>query len=150
MMNRICFASCLILTFVAARAEADCTNNPLSGSDMNALFSPPAKIICGRPGAAYPGGANSTDRWQEEHRSGGQLWDFKLGDNNPVDARAQVGTWSQSGVNLTHSYTGGPSYTWRLFLISGNTYSFCSGSSEQARGNVIPDPGTGCGGVYPP
>jgi hypothetical protein len=108
-----------------------------------------------RPAAGYPGAAG--DRWQEQHRAGGQLWDFKLGVGNPMDPESQVGTYSFSGNGassaVTHTYSA-TAFTWRVYLFSSpNTYSFCTAAGvEHVRAFVIAGAGSsgnGCGGSFP-
>jgi hypothetical protein len=138
-----CLMACL-----AAPAFANCTTGLVSGgNDLNTLLN--GSLICGRPGAGYSGAAS--DRWQEQHRTNGQLWDHKLGVGNAVDPESQVGTWSAtSGANATYTANySGVSYTYQVYLISGNTYSFCIGASEQVVATVTANQGTagnGCSG----
>ncbi len=152
-MKPIIASSVILLGGFAGAAMADCTTSPLvTGRTLTNAFS--SKLVCGRPGPAYPGGASSPDRWQEEHLApSGELWDYKLGASNVVDPRKQVGTWSINAAEtqVTHSYTGGPSFTWDVRLAAApNTYSFCAGSAEHVVGFIVPNGGAGCGGVYPP
>lgn len=57
-----------------------------------------------------------SDKWQEQHRAGAQLWDYKLG-TVAMDPTKQVGTWAISGEGanavLRHTY-GGPNYDWAV------------------------------------
>ena len=116
---------------IATEAAADCTNNQVK-TGLGTLIS--GSLICGRPGANYPGTAS--DHWQEQHRVGGQIWDHKKGIGDPVDPEVQVGTWSivENTLNPSYiaSYLGGGSFTYRVFHIgtTGSIYSFCVGAAE--------------------
>ena len=75
-----------------------------------------------------------TDRWQEFHQSGGALIDWKLGSNlASVDPTKQVGTWTSSNGSsstVTHTYTGGPSYTWAICQVTDNNYTLVSANDS--------------------
>ena len=148
-MKRAIVIGTMLVLASATGASADCTNNHQTGN-FTTLIS--GTLICGRPGSGYAGNAN--DRWQEQHRADGTIWDHKLGVGNPVDPETQVGTWSvnQSAHQYTATYPSG-SFTYDLYQISGTTYSFCIGSSEQVRA-TIGATGTGIAGAgcssFPP
>ena len=72
------------------------------------------------------------DRWQEQHRAGGQLWDFKKGPSDPVDPTSQVGTWAIVSNDVIHSYTGGPSFTYSIH--GSGPYSFCANGTAVVSG----------------
>ena len=159
-MKRAVFLSGLVWIGLSGAAIAACgpPANKVTGTGINTLLN--GSLVCGRPGANYPGDPN--DRWQEQHASIGagngsaNFSDYKKGPADPVDPTVVMGTWSRDpSNNVTYSYTRfTPNFTVSydgIFLISGNTYSFCEGALERARANVInPDPGNGCGGVFPP
>jgi len=164
MMKPIFVSSVILLGGFAGAAMADCTTSPLlTGRALSTAIT--SKLVCGRPGANYPGlPATSSDRWQEEHpltsgqSTSGPLYDYKLGPGNPVDPRKQVGTWSFDTTDpltvtkITHSYTAGAPfiYTWDVRLAaSPNTYSFCKGSEEHVVAFIVPNTNVGCGGNYP-
>jgi hypothetical protein len=151
MRSAILFTGAL-LGALSGGAVADCTNNRVTGNAITTLLN--GNLVCGRPAAAYPGAA--TDRWQEEHLNGGTLVDYKKGPSDPVDPRATMGTWARSGNSVVYVYNRFPppvTVTYDgIYQVgtTGNTYSFCQGSSEIVRANVVPNGGTGCGGVFPP
>ena len=158
-MKPIIVSCIMILGGFAGAAMADCaTNSPLTGRALSAAIA--GKLVCGRPGANYPGGVSSPDRWQEEHIVGaptsGPLFDYKLGPTNAVDPRKQVGTWSFDTADIltiskvTHSYTGGPNFTWDVRLAAApNTYSFCQGNQEHVVALIVSNLNAGCGGQFP-
>jgi hypothetical protein len=87
---------------------------------------------------------------QEEHRAGGQLWDYKRGATNTIDPTTQVGNWSVSGsgantvVNYTYLGGGGPgSYT--VFNNNDGSYDFCNGAVQVAKVTIVNNIGVGCG-----
>jgi len=125
----------------AGQALAQCSAG--AGTTQVVLLSRlQGTTVCGRPGANYPGpgGVGSPDRWQEQHLAGGQLWDYKKGPGDAVDPSKQMGTWSvandtSASATITHSYTGGPSFTYTVFN-TGGVLSFCVGPSEYVRARV--------------
>lgn len=143
-MKRISIVGCILVALWAGQASADCTTSPLlTGTKITMMLS--GKQVCASPGTGYPG--NPANRWQEEHMANGQLWDYKLGPTDPVDPRKQVGTWSVTGDKITHTYTGGQSYSYDVRMISPTQVSFCVGSAEHAVANIIaPGP---CGSSFP-
>lgn len=129
-------APTLLLTLTAmavpAVSHAACTGNRLNQTQLAAVLS--GNTVCGRPGPGYPGGAS--DRWQEQHRAAGQLWDFKLG-TNTMDPTKQVGSWAISGqganATIVHTYPSGGSavFNWRVYGPNTNVpgtsvYAFCT------------------------
>lgn len=149
---------CSAVTFPTPTAtgsgNAPTVGTCVNGSAANALTTlMNLSLVCGRPGAAYPGSAN--DRWQEQHRAGSQLWDFKQGAST-VDPTKQVGSWAVSGTGaasqVSHTY-GSTTYNWTVHN-NGTHFSFCTGvgGAEHVRA-FITTPGTlataSCGS-YPP
>jgi hypothetical protein len=142
-----------VTNIVATNGASAVTTDGSAGGALTSLLT--GSLVCARPGTGYPGDAG--DRWQEQHRAGGQLWDYKRGVGNAIDPEKQVGTYAFSGSGLsssvTHTY-GSTAYSWKVYLhTSPNTYSFCVGFSEHARAFVIAGAGSsgnGCGGSFPP
>lgn len=151
------------VTFASSTPNADVTDLPVSGTftsvsrvqgsfSLSSLLS--GSLVCGRPAAGYTG--NAADRWQEQHRAGGQLWDYKLGPGHAVDPEKQMGTYGFTGTGtasrITHTY-GSTAYSWGVFLQAApNIYSFCNGTSEVVRARVVASggvSGSGCGGSFP-
>lgn len=72
---------------------------------------------------------------QEEHRTGGALWDYKRGPGHAVDPSKQVGTWSVAGTDgrgvfVGYDYGGGQQYKYAVWNNGNGTYSFCSIQKE--------------------
>jgi len=149
-MKRILLLSVLFLAAAIGNAAANCTDNRITGAAINTLLN--GKLVCGRPAAGYTGSPN--DRWQEEHISGGALFDYKKGPTDKIDPRVQLGTWDRNGNTVRYvydKYTPIVNVTYSgIFQVgtTGNTYSFCQGVSEIVRANVITS-STGCGGIFP-
>ena len=126
-MKRILLTSIVALagfTGAAVAQTSGCAQNTrVTGSALTTLVS--GNTVCATRGA---------DRWQEQHRAGGQLWDFKKGPSDPVDPTSQVGTWVIAANNVTYSYTGGPSFTYRIHGPRSGPYSFCSNGTEVVSG----------------
>jgi len=81
----------------------------------------------------------SPEKAQEEHFSGGVLKDYKLGPSHAVDPETTIGSWLVSGSgtdsSVTYHYTGGSSYSYKVYLTggtlgaNGSTYDFCGAST---------------------
>lgn len=104
-------------------AMAACTGSSLNQTQLSTLLT--GNTVCA---------VRLTDRWQEQHVSGGNLIDYKRGPGHPVDPSESVGRWSilGSGANATvvYNYGGGGTFTFRVFAVAGNSYSFCDGAIE--------------------
>lgn len=88
-------------------AQAPCAaGQRLNQTALSSTF--PGNTLCAQRGG---------DKWQEQHRTGAQLWDYKLGPTSTVDPTKQVGTWSIQGTGsnavLRHTY-GATSYDWAV------------------------------------
>lgn len=66
------------------------------------------------------------EMWQEQHRAGGDLWNYKGGPGHPVDPSKQVGTWSIARNFVTYCYTGGTCYSYSVHGSGFGPYSFCT------------------------
>src|SRR5882672_137722 len=115
-MNRFIAASCMLLSVSAQNAWAACeVQARQNGNALRTLVE--GSLVCGRPGPGF--GGNPSDRWQEEHRVGGQLWDYKKGPSDPVDPSEQVGSWEIQGGNVVSShYASGGSFTYSVHLVA--------------------------------
>lgn len=86
----------------------------------------------------------ATMDWQELHQAGGDLVDYKRGPGHPVDPSEKVGTWritgdvgsSGDGAYVTHAYTGGSSYTYKVYNNGDGTYSFCGGNPADIKARI--------------
>lgn len=123
-MKSVMLAIAAVASLVAthhAFAQAVCPTLTTPASALGNLVS--GKTMCA---------ARAGERWQEFHQGvgGGALIDWKLGPGSTVDPTETVGTWSTDDGNslLTHSYTGGPSYTW-LVCINGGVLTLVSTAS---------------------
>ncbi|MBI3772163.1 MAG: hypothetical protein HY272_05650 [Gammaproteobacteria bacterium] len=113
--------ACAVVFAFAAKGVTAACNAPatqIQDAGLGTLLT--GKMVC-----AVRGG----DRWQEEHHSDGELWDYKRGDGHPIDPRKKVGTWavSGSGANtiVTYTYTPGGTYSYGVWDNGGGSYSFC-------------------------
>lgn len=115
----------------AGSASAACdANTRVTGNALRTLVA--GQTVCGIAG---------NDKWQEEHRTNGnltngELWDYKKGPNDSVDPQKQVGTWSISGNAITYTYGPNVSYSFTVHDEgNGNgPYSFCNGGSPVVTG----------------
>ena len=128
--------ACLGLAFPA---QAACTG-PTAGPSLNQTQL--TALLTGNTVCAM----RSTDRWQELHVSGGDLIDFKRGPGHAVDPSESVGRWSivGTGGNATvlYNYGGsGGTFTFQVFAVSGNAYSFCAAGAAELPVTVKPGGG---------
>lgn len=110
----------LTLSLVGGPAIATCGVNPITGStgttNLSGLTN---QYVCATRG---------NEKWQEQHKSGGDLWDYKKGPTDPVDPSGKVGTWSRNATSVTYTYD--TSYTYRLYRVSGTCGSTAWGSTN--------------------
>lgn len=143
-MKQLIFTGALLLTCsMAGEAMAACdAKNQVKNDDLPNLLS--GNTMC----------IPNSDGWekQEEHHSGGELWDYKMGDTNKMDPRRKLGTWSAStkGANSAVTYvynafgdtvTAGP---FNVYSTGGNGYEFCKGGTVEASGTIIRGTNVGC------
>ena len=82
---------------------------------------------------------------QEQHLSGGQLWDYKMGPSDAKDPTVRVGDWSITGndadtvVNYAYSPGGTPA-SYKVFDSGVGNYYFCSGTSIVATAKITNGP----------
>lgn len=139
---RVLFILCSLAVGLFGEAAAQGCNHQQSIPVLSTLLQ--NKTVCA---------ALAPDRWQEYHAPGGALFDWKRGPGHPVDPREQVGTWSITSVTVggntrelvTHSYTGGSSYTYRVCLTAP-TYTFqqVSPATTTITGATIPAGSVAC------
>ncbi len=82
---------------------------------------------------------------QEQHRNGGELWDYKLGPSNVVDPTVRVGDWSITGSDentvVNYAYPpGGTPASYKVFDAGAGNYYFCSGTSIVATAKITNAP----------
>ncbi|WP_305908357.1 hypothetical protein Q9L42_011030 [Methylomarinum sp. Ch1-1] len=126
----------IVLSFLITNyAAANCSSPSVTGQSLIDALT--GNTVC-------------TSDSQEEHHSGGQLWDYKTGDtSDPVDPRKQIGSWGIAADQVTYNYddgtnTSGP-FTFSLHYNGGNSYSFCQGASEIVTATIISGVNVGCG-----
>lgn len=105
-----------------ATAQSSCPAGTARVNNVQSLAG--GKTLCA---------VRNADKWQEFHQGGpnsGNLFDYKRGPTDPVDPTSKVGTWTAAnGANslLTHSYTGGSSYSWLVCQVgASSTYTLVS------------------------
>ncbi len=132
------FVGAVALMLLAETAYADCTPpGRLNQTQIGNVLRD--NTVCAQRG---------DESWQEEHHADGKLWDFKLGDDDPIDPRKQVGTWSITGTGsnttVTYDYGSGGSYTYSVWNNGGGSYSFCSGGTLEMDFTVTSGTNVGC------
>ncbi len=99
---------------------AACSGKMLNQTELSKTFA--GNTVCGSRGA---------DRWQEYHRDGGALIDYKKGPNDRVDPSKQVGSWAidgtGNGARMVHDYGNGAVYRYAVYG-QDDIYSFCGGN----------------------
>lgn len=126
-MKHLMITSLVLLTGISGQAMADCNNDTkVTGRKLENLIS--GNTVCATRGA---------EKWQEQHRAGSALWDYKKGPTDKVDPSKQVGTWDIASNEVIYSYTGGGSYVYSVHGPVGGLYSFCSGGAEIVSGAMF-------------
>ena len=84
---------------------------------------------------------------QEQHRSDGQLWDYKMGPSDAKDPTVLVGDWSITGSDedtvVNYAYPpGGTPAAYKVFDAGAGTgtYYFCSGTTIVATATITSAP----------
>ena len=84
---------------------------------------------------------------QEQHRVGGQLWDYKMGPSDAKDPTVLVGDWSITGNDedtvVNYAYPpGGTPAAYKVFDAGAGTgtYYFCSGTTIVATATITSAP----------
>ena len=84
---------------------------------------------------------------QEQHRVGGQLWDYKMGPSDAKDPTVLVGDWSITGSDedtvVNYAYPpGGTPAAYKVFDAGAGTgtYYFCSGTTIVATATITSAP----------
>lgn len=107
MRTLLAATACLFaVSFVDQVWAQTCPNGSSRVTDVQQLVG--GNTLCASRGG---------DVWQEFHSGGGDLIDYKKGLSDPVDRTEKVGTWTSTNGEsslLTHSYTGGSSYSWAV------------------------------------
>jgi hypothetical protein len=145
MKFRIAVASFLLSAGLVGQASAQ--NNCNQGNSLSGLGT----LLSGKTVCAALG----TDRWQEYHMPGGDLWDYKRGPGNAVDPSKKVGNWSVTSVpignsnntreTVTYNYGGGNSYTYYV-CAAGSSYTFnATNGSTVVTGATLSNGQVACG-----
>lgn len=126
-MKAIVAVGTVLLAVTTGEVLADCSAatqviHPPGPNQPNALQA----LLRGQTICAIRG----SERWQEDHRAAGALWDYKKGPNDKVDPSKQVGTWDVTGRGtntiVTYNYGEPPTYSFTVHQNSDGTYSFCN------------------------
>ena len=140
-------AGAMVLAFVAEGAMAACSapgtqvRDTGANTDLTDLLT--GNTVC----------VGSSPVWtaQEEHRAGGDLYDYKLGASDPVDPTKKLGTWATTGngnnsiVTYTYDTFGtAVSYSFKVYEANAaaGTYDFCGVAANDVEGATV-KPGLG-------
>ncbi len=122
-MKKLLLTSAALLLGVTGNTLAVCSDPQITSTSTPTLTT----LINGNGSGNTVCAASGNDRWQEQHRLGGQLWDYKKGPSDPVDPTSQVGTWSIADNKLIHTY-GSTSYSYTVHRRQGfgaNAFTLC-------------------------
>ena len=162
-MIRVLLLSLLLLVgaahkvFAAAATHCSSLGTRLTASEITTAFQ--GQLIC----AQKMGAISANDRWSEEHRASGELWEQGKGTTSKIHPPTKVGSWK--AVELTkgkgkgevkspvedlvqYDYSGGSSFTWSVFKSTGAgtaTYTFCDQNETKVIATAIvksPNPGS--------
>jgi hypothetical protein len=104
-------------------AAAACSSPYMNGPAVTSLLS--GNTVCSPASCS-----GSSCQWQEQHKSGSVLADYKKGPSDRIDPTKDVGNWSvASNGKVTYTYTGGGSYVYDVHN-NGADYSFCGPNGE--------------------
>lgn len=118
-MNKQLLLAAAMSICIAGEATAACDDPLVVGANLTNLIV--GNTVCASLGS---------DRWQEQHRAGGELWDYKLGPNDPIDPTKRVGSWEIRAEGreffLRHIYASGSyNYEVRGSGNIGDLHSLC-------------------------
>ncbi len=117
----------------------------LFGQSVSADCTQATRVTGTTLGDTLVGSTFCTNDSQEEHLSGGALWDYKKGDGDPIDPREQVGTWSVANDIVSYQYGSNGPYTFELHANGGNSYTFCGiNNSNTIDATRIANTNVGC------
>lgn len=121
-----------------ARAQCACDGSATRTADATVLASLLSdKMVCANLG---------NDTWQEHHKPGGELWDYKLG-SDARDPSAMVGSYTINADNtVTYNY-GTSSFSYQVCRANaGGLFTFC-GPSKITNAKISDTPGLQSCGV---
>ena len=126
-----------------AEAATTCSSlgTRLSAAEINSRFKD--QLIC----AQKMGAISGNDRWSEEHRASGELWEQGRGTTSKIHPPTKVGTWNAVEVTkgkgevkspvedfVRYDYSGGSSFSWSVFeknVGGSKTYTFCDSNETK-------------------
>lgn len=88
-MKRSILTAIVLLAGTPSLAMADCSvSTRVTGTDLTDLVS--GNTVCASRGAEV---------WQEQHRTGGELWDYKRGPGHPSTPANRSATGASPGTS---------------------------------------------------
>ena len=125
-MKKFVLVSLIAGSLFSGQAFAACTPaTRLNPAQISALLA--SNTVC------VPAATVDPMTWQELHKPGGVLTDYKRGPNTGPDQSKDVGTWTVNGTgqgtaSVTHTYSGaGGTYTYSVHGTGAvdTNHSFC-------------------------
>ncbi len=135
MLKPYYYSAFLLSAIISGNAFADCTTPIYTAAELSAALG--GNTIC------YAGS-------QEEHHTGGQLWDTKSS-TDPTDPTRQIGSWGvinnhPAAAQIVYSYFKGTDlagpFTFTPHNDGGSNISFCIGSTVAQAATIVA--GNGC------
>ncbi|MBM4296935.1 MAG: hypothetical protein FJ143_04270 [Deltaproteobacteria bacterium] len=148
-MKRLFFLCLFLLVSMTglniAGAATPCSSlgTRLSAAEITNAFKD--QLIC----AQKMGAISGNDRWSEEHRASGELWEQGRGTTSKIHPPTKVGAWKAVEVTkgkgkgevkspvedlVRYDYSGGSSFSWSVYEknVSGTkTYTFCDSTETK-------------------
>jgi hypothetical protein len=110
----------------------DCPGSQVTGTDLDTFLD--NQLICAYKFDAAP--SNASRRWSEEHRNGGDLWEYARGATDTVDGSKDVGSWSVASDVISYTYDGDGTYQRQVYL-DGSTYYFCTNATTPQQDAIV-------------
>ena len=126
-MRRVLILSAAMLAGASGAAWAACTPETRVTTGLQALFQNNRVM---------------TAQDHEHHGASGVLTECARGTSSTVEPSHVVGSWGvgadqSGGQNIQYKYDGGAFFTYSVHSNGDSSYSFCSGASEAATGNLV-------------
>lgn len=130
-----------VLALLAAVAAAGLSGGAFAACTASGTALTATEINTALNGNTACVGTSAPFEAQEQHRSGFELWDYKLGEGNAVDPTKKIGTWSITPTppstapgTISYTYDGSSTpYTYTVYNIGTSTYCFVGTSSVEVK-----------------
>lgn len=130
-MKHIIYASALLLaSTMTGEAMAACT----TGGSWTQVTTLVTTLTNNNAALGMTACSLAGQGTQEEHHNDNTLWDYKLGNSDPIDPRKQIGTWSvandgTTSATVSYLYDGVTNSGPYTVYTDGTNYDFCDGTN---------------------